>query len=84
MQIDIWESKENADTLVAKTAKSGAEDSSIVLYQKTNVLVILLHHCNLKTETSAEKGKKHQREIRRHTQQKTTQLRLVWEEKKQS
>lgn len=31
MQIDIWESKENADTLVAKTAKSGAEDSSIVV-----------------------------------------------------
>lgn len=31
MQIDIRESKENADNLVAKTAKSGAENSSIVV-----------------------------------------------------
>ena len=46
-QIDVRESKGDADTLIAKTAKSCAEDGSIVVVsENTDVLVILLRHWN--------------------------------------
>ena len=68
-QIDVRESKEDADTLTAKTPKNCPEDGSVVVASEdTDVLMILLHHwnrdsrdifCCKKQETSKKAKTKH-------------------------
>ena len=45
-QIDVWESKGDAHILIAESAKSCAEGSSVVVSEDTDVWVILFHHWN--------------------------------------
>ena len=81
------QSKGDADTLIAKTTKSCAEDGSVaVVTKETNVLVILLHQWNPGSGDifRCERQETNKKKLKQHTRRRTRQLRLVFEERNQS